>query len=138
MTSHFPPKNSPRLWLRPVWFHCIDIWPRDILFVATASKVVSGQLGRCSASSNFGVYGSSIRIFPQRWKNSATAPTHKIKTRITISASSGRTTILFPVSEKNWWNSKSRSSHKSHCEWCVYIRDNLFFLWEALCLFICL
>lgn len=53
----------------------------------------NGQDPRCFAS-NFGWYGSNIRILPQRLKNNAIAPTHSINTKITIKASSGLTIIF--------------------------------------------
>lgn len=79
--------------------------PSDILFaVVIVSRLESTQLGRwLGLSSNFGMYGSSILILPQRWMKSPIAPIQSRSTRITMKPSSGRMMILLPV----------KSQHKS-------------------------
>lgn len=57
---------------------------------------------RCDSASNFGAYGSQFLIFPHRWTNNPIAPIHNMSTNITIKASSGLTTILFPVDEESF------------------------------------
>lgn len=64
------------------------------------SMSTRGHDDLCFAS-NFGWYGSNMRIFPHRLKNNAIAPTHRISTKITIKASSGLTIIFGSVGKKN-------------------------------------
>lgn len=81
--------------------HWIDVSGHiDIRLPTTIGSMLgSGHIGRMS-SSNFGVYGSSILILPQRWKNSPMAAIHSMSTKITMRASSGRTMILLPAKDE--------------------------------------
>ena len=89
--------------------HWIDVnGPRDIrLFTIIGSMLVSGNEGWSSSTSNLGVYGSSILILPHLWKNNPIAPTQRMRTKITMKASSGRTMILLPVNKGRWMGHKS-------------------------------
>lgn len=128
MFSPLPPLILWRGRFHDAGPHCIDIWPNDILFVATASSVVSGpQLGRCISASNFGVYGSNILIFPHRWMNKDMAPIHRISTRITINASSGRTTILLAVKGRREIESQHENGPNKSLQCDLFLPHHCFF-----------
>lgn len=83
----------------------------------------NGQEDRCCCW-NFGWYGSSIRIFPQRLKNRAIAPTHNISTATTMRTSSVRTIIFGPPASNRFKHERSQSYGREFNENSVQINRN--------------
>lgn len=85
-------------WLAVAWSNVPGIASRlDIDIRLFIRLDWSWHEPRWSSASNFGAYGSQLRIFPQRCTNNPMAHIHRMSTKITMKASSGRTTILCPV-----------------------------------------